>query len=214
MILNNGKVWEFDSAVAGNFVNHARCHIPNYEKVITKCLKLADYLISKNSYIIDIGCATGYTLSKFEQKGYTNLYGVDNSQSMIDQCSVNANIILSETFPELDIKFSAILANWTLHFIEDKESYIKKIYDHLSSDGFAVVSEKISENPTHIKFYHDWKHEQGVSQEEIIAKANSLKGVMKTRDIQWWISCFQKTGFRKINIIDADWCFCSFLLQK
>jgi tRNA (cmo5U34)-methyltransferase len=214
MILNNGKSWEFNSSVAAQFVEHAQHHIPGYDRVINKCLDLADYLITKDQGVIDIGCATGYTLDKFFCRGYKNLYGVDNSQAMLDQCTTDATFVLSDTFPEIEIEFGAILSNWTLHFVEDKRAYVDKIYAHLSRSGFAVISEKVSAYPRDIKFYHDWKAAQGLTREEIDAKARSLENIMKPKNIEWWISCFQQTGFTNISIIDADWCFCSFLLQK
>jgi tRNA (cmo5U34)-methyltransferase len=214
MQLNSGKTWVFDKTVADNFVPHAKQHIPNYDLVIDKSIKICNKLIDKTDPILDIGCATGHTLSRLYNAGYTNLHGVDNSQEMLDNCPKIASYYCSESFPNTTQQFSAVLANWTFHFINNKVAYLTDIYNHLDADGFLIVSDKISEDSLDIELYHDWKIEQGCTPEEVVAKQQSLKCVMKVKDISWWLLVLQQIGFTNVSIIDASWCFCSILALK
>lgn len=213
MLLNPGKIWTFDQTVADNFVAHARQHIPNYDLVIKKCIDLCDQHLTPQSSIIDVGCATGHTLELLHQTGYRNLHGVDASDSMLSRCNHSiASYHHSDRLPTGN--YNAVLCNWTMHFVDDKIQYLTDIYNSLNDHGFAVISDKVSEDPALIQHYHAWKKSQGCSDEEIIAKAQSLVGVMKPQSIQWWIKNLQTVGFSRVSIIDAHWCFASLLVQK
>ena len=213
MHLNVGKTWTFDQTVADHFVDHARQHIPNYDLVIKKSVDLCDHFLTPDSAIIDVGCATGHTVEILHQAGYRNLHGVDASESMLAKCNHNiATYHHSDVLPAG--RYDAVLCNWTLHFIDNKIQYLRDIYHSVNDSGFAVISDKVSENPTQIKFYHAWKKAQGCSDEEIAAKAQSLQGVMKVKPVSWWLQTLHDIGFSQVTVIDAHWCFATFLAQK
>jgi SAM-dependent methyltransferase len=208
--------WKFDKSIAGVFVDHARKHIPNYETVIQKAINLTNLKLKKTDKILDFGCATGRTLELFKLAGYDNLYGIDNSQAMLDQCNIHADYLCSGTVPESYKDFNLILSNWTLHFSDTdvKVSILKNIYSALVVDGYFVVSEKVTEDPELIDLYYEWKFFQGVSREEIELKKKQLVGVMKPESHEWWLKTLTLLGFRKIAVIDADWCFTTFMCIK
>lgn len=83
----------------------------------------------------------------------------------------------------------------------------------LAPGGAMVVSDKHTQDPLMIEFYHEFKRQQGVSQQEIDAKAQSIQGVMNLNDVEWYQEQFESLGLRH-QIIDADWAFISFLVQK
>jgi tRNA (cmo5U34)-methyltransferase len=205
--------WKFDQSVANIFVDHARQHIPNYETVIAKTICLADLKLDKTAKILDFGCATGRTLEQFKLAGYDNLYGIDNSQAMLDKCNVFADLRCTDTVPETYQDFDLILSNWTLHFVDDKTDVVDRIASALLPGGFFVLSEKVSEMPVLIDLYYEWKFAQGVSREAIELKRQTLDGVMKVKPHEWWLSILNER-FSHVSIIDADWCFCSYLCIK
>lgn len=207
------KQWKFDHDVASIFVDHARQHIPNYETVIDKSIRLADLKLDKTAKILDFGCATGRTLEQFKSAGYDNLYGIDNSQDMLDKCHVFADYLCSDTVPETYQDFDLILSNWTLHFVDNKTEIVDRIASALQPGGFFILSEKVSEMPVLIDLYYEWKFAQGVSREAIELKRQTLDGVMKPQSNDWWLSTLNER-FSHVSIIDADWCFCSYLCIK
>lgn len=207
------STWRFDHVVAKTFVAHARQHIPNYDQVIDKCVELAQDCLSSSNAIIDVGCATGETIRRLHQAGFRNLHGVESSQAMLDQCDPGlAQYYHSEIFP--DHSFDAVFCNWTLHFMADKLSYLTAIHDSLSTQGFMVLSDKTSLDPVCIAKYHQWKSSQGVSHQEISAKERAVKDIMFIHNPDWYLHTLRKVGFGRVEIIDAHWCFTTFLCRK
>lgn len=209
----DNNTWRFDNDIAKIFVGHARQHIPNYDLVIDKCLSLAQDLLTSDSSIIDIGCATGETLRRLHNAGFTNLYGVESSQAMLDHCDPNlAQYYHSEKFP--DQTFDAVFCNWTLHFIKDKISYLTAIHTNLNEHGFMVLSDKTSLDPVCIREYYRWKSLQGVTEEQIRAKEQSVKDIMFINSPDWYLDTLRRMGFGEVHIIDAHWCFTTFFCRK
>jgi trans-aconitate methyltransferase len=204
--------WKFDKHVANIFDDHARKHIPNYTQVIDKSLQIANKYFKHDSAICDVGCAIGNTLQAFSNAGYTNLYGVDNSQAMLDKIDVpNATLVCSESLPTYN--YDMVMCNWTLHFMNNKESYLQQIYDQLNTNGILVLSDKVTENEELTKFYYNWKLRNGVTPNEVAQKREELRGVMNIHPTEWYQNQLSNLGFEH-HIIDADWCFNTFLCFK
>lgn len=205
--------WQFNDTVAETFVAHAQQHIPNYNLVIDKCVDLCYYKLLPTAKIIDVGCATGETLRRLHQRGFTNLVGVEASHAMLKHCDSGiAEYHHSDQFPQ--DSYDAVLCNWTLHFIKDKVAYIKDMYDSVKQNGFLVVSDKTTKDDLPLHFYHDLKARAGVSQEAIDQKAESVKNIMFLDSPEWYLDIFKQVGFSKVYIIDASWCFTTFLCIK
>lgn len=205
--------WRFDKEVAAMFPAHARSHIPNYEEVIELSVEVCR-LYGSDAAIIDVGVATGETVSQLASAGFTNLFGVDNSQAMLDACPTDiAQLICSDTFPG-DMKFDVVLMNWTLHFMTDKAAYLASVYDGLNPGGALVMSDKVSDDEFPTRFYHTFKRSAGLSDAEIEAKAQSLAGVMHLDPIDWYFDTLGRLGFQNINIVNAYWCFATFVAVK
>lgn len=204
--------WKFDATVAETFVDHARQHIPNYDAVIDKCVDVCRHLCTEDSAIIDVGCATGETLQRLYDVGFWNLYGVDSSKDMLAKAPTIAQYTHSEELPAG--RYDAVLCNWTMHFMFNKITYLQSIYDNLNDNGFLILSEKTTVDPLHTHFYHKFKKKQGVSAQAIEEKARSLEGVMNIHNVEWYQHHLREAGFGKIDIIDASWCFTTFLCSK
>ena len=206
------KDWRFDENIAPVFVEHARKHIPNYEAVIDNCARYCAINLNKDSKIIDVGCATGHTLKKLHAQGFTNLYGVDNSQAMIDFAPKEiATYILSNDFPK--DQYDMIVCNWTLHFIEQKENYLQSMSDSLAEGGTMILSEKTSKDADMIQMYHDQKIKLGVTKETIEQKQRQLENIMFIDSAEWYRNKLLELGFT-ITVMDADWCFTTWLCRK
>jgi len=210
-------MWKFDNTIANIFESHAKQHIPNYDAVIDQCVDVCNYL-DKNTKIIDVGCAIGETLNRLQSHGFTNLHGVDSSSAMIsaallDKCSSEIfTLHLSDKFPK-EI-YDVVLMNWTLHFIENKIEYLKSVYDGLSDNGLFILTDKTSNDELPLKFYHQFKSRKGVSENEIQQKAESLVNVMFIHDVDWYLKTLRSIGFKEIYIMNAYWCFTSFICKK
>lgn len=205
--------WEFNQSVASNFVEYAKQHIPNYDQVIDQSIdvcKKAGY----SAKIIDVGCATGETLRRLSLAGFNNLYGVDSSRAMLDMCPSIATYICSDVYPGSLTQVDVAIMNWTLHFIKDKDSYLTDIFKNLAPQGVLILTDKISLDPYAIDFYHQFKTSQGVSKKEIIEKEQQVKNVMFINDTEWYLTKLKNLGFEKVFLINAHWCFNTFVCLK
>lgn len=206
--------WTFDDNVARSFVQHARQHVPDYDRVIDLSVGICRMMLEDppTAKILDVGCATGETLNRLYYHGHYNLIGVDSSQAMLDYCDKNrARYICSEDFPSNLGPYHAVLCNWTLHFIREKQQYLYKIYRSLLPGGFLILTEKTHNHGLPLELYHEFKRHQKVSEEEIQAKAKSVANIMFIDPIDWYLKNLSDMGFVDVSIINAAPCFTTFL---
>jgi len=207
--------WQFNSQIADIFSTHARQHIPNYDHVLDLAIDLCQQKSNVDAPILEVGCAVGETVIRLHNAGFTDIHAVDNSQSMLDRCPPDmATYYLSDKFPDVNIEFDAVLCNWTMHFIENKNPYLWEIYQHLRPNGFFFLTEKTANSGLALDQYHLYKSRHGVSDEEIHRKAASLRGVMFPETIEWYLQSLKGLGFREVCVANANWCFTTFVAVK
>jgi SAM-dependent methyltransferase len=66
--------------------------------VVKTVLESDGTVIKKDAKIIDIGCGTGRTLAIFRSWGYSNIYGIDNSEESIKLCEQRGFIKNKDVF--------------------------------------------------------------------------------------------------------------------
>ena len=212
------KQWEFDEQVARKFENEARTNIPDYDRVIDYTIDIAKLFLSKDEKIIDIGCALGETLKRLSESGFNNLYGADNSSSMLEKAyqpdGQKINYIESESFPSQEGKFQLVTANWTLHFIKEREAYLRDIYNGLEIGGYLILTEKILQSSEAVGLYKKFKQDQGLDDEYIKYKEEALKEILVSYPLDWYLVTLRKIGFRSIDIINSNITFTTFLVKK
>ena len=207
--------WKFDEQIANNFVSHAKKHIPDYNRVIDYSIEICKQILLPSDKIIDVGCATGETLNRLHIAGFLNLVGVDSAPNMLAKCNSKiSTLLLNEHFPVDNGPYNAVLCNWTLHFIKEKYVYLKDIFENIGSGGFLILTDKTVNDGVDLQLYHNFKRSCGVTEQEIREKAESLNGVMFIDSMQWYINTLQELGFNKVSIINANFCFTTFLAIK
>jgi ubiquinone/menaquinone biosynthesis C-methylase UbiE len=206
------KNWVFDDSVAKRFQQEAEAHIPSYHTVIDMCVEFANKNLKKDDSIIDVGSALGYTMKRFIDEGYKNVIGVDNSRAMIDNSIFPELVIESNTFPKNEYHF--ILANWTIHFIQDKYSYLNDVYDSLLYGGYLILTDKLQQSDIVKNEYYDFKRKNGVTEEYIQQKEKDLVGIMHSKSLGWYTNKLSMVGFKSVEVIHADLGFVTFLCKK
>lgn len=214
---NNQKTvdsWVFDDEVAQRFQLEATTHIPDYNRVIEMCLDYTKqvFLSDTSISIIDVGSALGNTIDCFIRNGYSNINGVDSSQSMINSSKYPERVTLSSKFPKGN--YNVVLANWTLHFVKERKQYLQDIYDSLSDEGMLIISDKMDFSIETENLYHDFKRKNGVTDEVILQKRAALFGVLVTRPLQWYIDTLKEIGFTQIQVINSRFMFNTIYARK
>jgi ubiquinone/menaquinone biosynthesis C-methylase UbiE len=128
--------------------------------------------ISKESYVLDVGCANGGLLSTLYFKGVRKLYGVDISDSMIKRANKklgNKAVLKAasvEKIPFNPNSFDYVLSTEAFHHFPDPDKAIKEMKRMLKKNGRLVIADinfyfnfihwlfkKIE--PGHVKIYND-----------------------------------------------------------
>lgn len=209
------KSWVFDESVAKRFQQEAETHIPDYNRVIDMGISLTKQVFGNNKdiSIIDVGSALGHTMDRYIQDGYTNVSGVDNSDSMIKSSKYPDKVILSNTFP-VENSYDVVLANWTLHFIADRERYITDIFNSMNSGGMLIISDKMEHTVELENLYYDFKRSNGVPEDVIQQKKLALIGILTTRPLTWYIETLKSIGFFDIQVVNSRYMFSTIYARK
>lgn len=211
--INN--TWEFDQAVADRFQQEAEQHIPDYQRVIDMCYSMTECIFpnNKNINVIDVGSALGHTMDKFIKNNYTNVWGVDSSQAMINSSKYSDRVILSKSFPT-EKQWDVVLANWTLHFVNQREEYLRDIYNSMNTNGCLIISDKMDYLPEVEDMYYNFKRENGVSDEIIYKKKVSIQGVLVTKPLEWYLDMLKDLNFSSIQVINTRFMFTTIYARK
>lgn len=205
--------WEFDAEVAGRFQREAETHIPDYQKVIDLSIEIIQNKFKRTDLnIIDVGSALGHTLECLKNKGFNSIHGVESSSSMIEKSKFKDKIIHSRFFPKGE--FDVVLAHWTLHFVKEREKYIRDIYENLKEDGILILTDKMSQDTVSKDLYYKWKVSNGVSLEIIKEKEQKLVGILDSLPIEWYLDTLSRVGFKKINLVNSKFNFNTLICSK
>lgn len=209
-------IWSFDETVAKRFQQEAETHIPDYARVINLCLDYTKQVYGQNTDIrvIDVGSALGHTMDQYMENGYKNVTGVDNSQAMINSSKYPDKVTLSNGFPVDKGPYDVILANWTLHFVSEREKYIKDMYESLAHSGMLIISDKMDHSLETENLYYDFKRANGVSEEIIQKKKSALVGVLVTKPLQWYLDTLKEIGFVDIQVVNSRYMFSTIYARK
>lgn len=218
--ISSSHTWVFDEKVAARFTIEAEQHIPLYWETINLSIETIKTAFNSNAKILEIGCATGNTLLALVAQGFTNVVGCDSSPAMLEQAHKriqrNQFITLVETatFPRSFSPFEVIICNWTLHFIKEREHYLKDIFNSLSSQGLLILTDKTIQSNTVKTLYHKFKLQQGLSIEQINQKDQILQGVLVPYSLAQNVTLLKETGFINLEILSAAFGFVTFLAWK
>ncbi len=208
--------WSFDETVAQRFQQEAETHIPDYARVINLCLDYTKQIYGQNTGIkvIDVGSALGNTMDQYIKLGYSNVTGVDNSEAMIKTSKYPGKVTLSNQFPVDKGPYDVVLANWTLHFVPEREQYIKDIYNSLNHNGLLILSDKMDHSLETENLYYDFKRANGVPEEVIQKKKSALTGVLVTKPLQWYLDILKEIGFFDIQVVNSRYMFSTIYARK
>jgi ubiquinone/menaquinone biosynthesis C-methylase UbiE len=104
---------------------------------------ITDLAIKKESSILEIGCSGGALMAELVKMGYTNLTGIDISQSAIDlsreRGMVNVSVMDGANLEFKENSFDLLLASDVLEHIENEEAALREWRRVLKPGGIIVI---------------------------------------------------------------------------
>ena len=226
-IKSNTANWKFDENVVPFFDNHVNKSVPLYEEGHDLVIKIADFFLTDQSVVYEIGCSTGTLIEKLAKRNKDkeiSIIGIDCENAMCDvakeknKTHKNVEIFCADAL-EIDLqKSDLIICYYTLQFIRPKSRQIifDKIYQSLNWGGAFLLFEKVRAPDARFQdistlLYNDFKLGNGYSEKEILKKSDSLKGVLEPFSSKGNLDLLKRSGFEDINSVMKYICFEGFL---
>ncbi len=222
--------WSFSGNVPQKFDNHISKSIPMYAKGHDLVCRLSDFFLSDNSKCYEIGSSTGEltkNLAIHNSQKKVNFVGIEPIQDMIDisneKCSNSPNVsFICDDIINVDLeKSDLIISYYTIQFIKPRvrQLVFDKIYEALNWGGAFVLFEKVRACDARFQdmmtaLYVDYKLEKGYTEEEIISKTRSLKGVLEPFSTKGNLDLLTRAGFVDITTVFKYVSFEGFLAIK
>lgn len=229
-ILAGNANWSFRQA-ADSFDEHVARSVPFYNEGHDLICKLTDFFLRDESVVYELGCSTAALGKKVldRRSNCKNLryVGLDSVPEMVDLAQKRLRedpraTILNEDISLYDLeKCSVVLSYYTIQFINPskRQEVINKIYQALEWGGAFILFEKVRGPDARFQdiitqIYNDFKLDNGFSEEEIIHKSRSLKGVLEPFSTQGNLDMLKRAGFNDICTVMKSMCFEGFLAIK
>lgn len=222
--------WSFGGTVPETFDSHVSRSVPQYQQGHEIAVALSDFFIRSGSTVYELGCSTGELTRKIAEANSdrnVSIIGLEIEPAMVEAAKQK-----TANFPEVEIREAdiieaelkpcdLIIAYYTIQFIQPKvrQLLFDKIYQSLNWGGGFLLFEKVRASDARFQdmmsaLYVDFKLQQGFSEQEVINKSRSLKGVLEPFSTQGNIDLMRRAGFEDIMTVFKHLCFEGFLAIK
>ena len=214
-IILNTTTWQFNHAVSSIFDEHVRRSVPLYDELHSMVLELSENYVKENSIVCDLGTGTGELLSNFYTKynRYNiNLVGIDTSEAMLQKARQKCKGMSRIVFIEADLaayklpRCEFASAIYTMQFIDKslRARVFRNVYNALEAGGAFVIAEKTlcvnsGMDISFLKALENLKRKNGISDEEIDAKRESLRTAMFPITLNDNLLHLRQAGFNTIE---------------
>jgi len=210
--------WKFDEQVCESFDSHVRKSVPFYDEIQRLVVELSEFFVHDGSRIYDVGSSTGETLSllarKHANKSDTQFVGMDVSLPMVaaarKKCAELPNVNILHQDATLFSRFERadyVLSLYVLQFLDrdDRFGLVNKVHDDLRVGGALIYVDKLYAEHSILEhmwndLHWDFKKGQGLSDEMILEKARSLRGVLKPMTLRENVTMLRNAGFTTVDV--------------
>jgi tRNA (cmo5U34)-methyltransferase len=223
--------WDFGGNVPDHFVDHISKSVPYYKDGHDLVCYLSDFFCRNDSVCYELGVSTGELIEKLavynKQKPNIRWVGIDREEAMVAKakavCKDEPNIeIVKDDILLFDYqKADLIVAYYTVQFVPERhrQELFDKIYERLNWGGAFILFEKVRGPDARfqdimVSLYNDYKIRNGFKADEIIHKAQSLKGVLDPFSTEGNLGLLRRAGFVDIMTVMKYVCFEGFLAIK
>lgn len=222
--------WSFGGSVPETFDNHVGRSVPQYGQGHEIVVALSDFFIRPGSRVYELGCSTGELTRKMAEANSdrnVSFIGLEIEAAMVEAAKRKTSNLPRVEIREADIidaelePADLIVAYYTIQFIQPaiRQLLFNKIYNSLNWGGGFLLFEKVRAPDARFQdmmssLYVDFKLQQGFTEQEIVNKSRSLKGILEPFSTQGNIDLMQRAGFVDIMTVFKHLCFEGFLAIK
>jgi len=223
--------WSFGGKTPDNFVSHVRRSVPLYELGHSLICEISDFFVKHNSVCYEIGVSTGELIAKLAvhncHRPDIRWIGLDVEKAMINKARLHTQELDNVELVAEDVnsfqfeKSDFIVAYYCIQFIPPRfrQALFNKIFESLNWGGAFVLFEKVRAPDARFQdiltaLYLDFKRTQGYSDEEVMSKSRSLRGVLEPYSTQANLEYLNRAGFKDVLPIMKYVCFEGFLAIK
>ncbi len=206
--------WTFGGEVPAAFDSHVARSVPAYAEGQELIADIADQLVPPGGRVYDLGCSTGALTAQLASRlapRRVEVVGVDREPGMVARAELRCVEMPQVRFATSSLEELAfepadmIVSYYTLQFVAPRERgrIVARIREALTPGGTFVLFEKVlASSPrnqaTAEGAYADWKRRQGFGDEEIAAKARSIRGVLQPLSPEENDAMLRDAGFTEV----------------
>ncbi len=210
-------VWTFGSETPSAFDEHIASSIPAYRECHDLIIDLADQMCPVHGRCYDLGCSTGLLTARLSERlapRGVEVIGVDRDPGMIARASrrlpgTRLLRFVGSPIEQLEFARTDLAACfYTLQFVPlpDRAPVLTRLRRALEPHGALILFEKIlastgREQDTAEGAYFEFKRRSGFSNDEIVEKRRSLRGVLQPLTASENYTLLQQAGFTEITHI-------------
>ncbi len=227
----DNAAWSFGGAVPDSFVEHIRQSLPFYDEGHDLVCQLSDFFCGNDSVAYELGTATGELLKKLAMrhvaKSSARWIGLDSEPAMVRAAAEHCADAPTVSCVCEDVRLHAyepadmFVSYYTMQFIppRDRQALFNRIYQSLQWGGAFVMFEKVRGPDARFQdiltaLHNDFKTRNGLSADEILSKARSLKGVLEPFSTEGNLGLLRRAGFVDVMSVYKYLCFEGFLAIK
>ena len=209
-----GGVWTFGGDTPGGFDGHVASSIPAYGECHELVLDIADQLVPPGGRCYDLGCSTGALTARLAERlgpRGAEVIGVDREPGMIEAAAERCTGLSSVRFDVSALENAEIepadlaVSFYTLQFVplRQRQAVLARIQRALAPAGALILFEKILASTANaqdvsVGVYSDFKRRHGFTDDEIAAKARSLRGVLQPLPAEQNYAMLGRAGFTEL----------------
>jgi tRNA (cmo5U34)-methyltransferase len=209
--------WSFGGDTARHFDEHVRRSVPYYTETHRLIESVSERYVASGSRVYDLGCSTGALTARLAARHAgraVDVVGIDREPNMVVEARARCAEYTSVAVVEADLvdfelrPARVVVAHYTVQFIAPgaRGAVIEGIASALHGGGVFLLFEKVREpnarlDALTVELYHDWKRTQGYADDEIVAKARSLEGVLQPFTSEENRELLRAAGFAEVTTV-------------
>lgn len=222
--------WSFKN-IAEEFGDHIRRSVPLYDQGHDLVCQMSDFFLPQNATVTELGIATGELATRFlhhnERRKDIKYIGIDVEEDMIAKAKERlggderVQLVCDDIAAVPLGRNSMIISYYTMQFVHPqlRQQMFDQAYESLHWGGAFLLFEKVRAPDARFQdissqVYQEFKLQQQFSEEQILNKQRSLKGVLEPFSTQGNMDLLKRAGFVDIMTIMKWVSFEGFLAIK